>query len=434
MTLSAEIAARPTVAVLGAGIMGSSVALQLARRNVRVVLFDQSPEPFCGASRWNEGKIQLGYLYGADPSLKTARKLIPGGLAFRRLVQEMLGCPIPTDSVTSHDDTYLVHRDSVASFDQVFSLAQRVAELGRQHPDAGGYFASLEDHRPRRLSAEELARISGSPEVVGGFTAPERSVATPVIADLYVQALAANARIEQLTGRRVISVQPGNRTGTTWRVRTRVEGQDVESGPFNAVVNALWEGRGAIDAALGLSRAETWTNRYRLSLFATVSKPLDLRSAVICVGPFGDVKNYDGRRFYLSWYEAGLQVASQALDPPSAPVLDVTARDEVASRTLAALGRILPGVRGLAENLESVEVQGGWVHSAGTGSLRDATSALHRRDNIGLSGKDHYFSIDTGKYSIAPWLAVQVADAVCEAIGTFSRAERSGRTVADRDP
>jgi 3-hydroxyacyl-CoA dehydrogenase len=47
MTLSAAIAAQPTVGVLGAGIMGSSVALQLVRRGIRVVLFDQSPEPFC---------------------------------------------------------------------------------------------------------------------------------------------------------------------------------------------------------------------------------------------------------------------------------------------------------------------------------------------------------------------------------------------------
>ena len=417
MMLSAASTARPTVAVLGAGIMGSSVALQLVRRGIRVVLIDQSPQPFCGASRWNEGKIHLGYLYGADPSLKTAKKLIPGGLAFRRLVQEMLDCAIPNDSVTSHDDTYLVHRNSVAAVDQVFSLAQRVADLGQEHPDASGHFVRLEEHQPRRLSADELARISGSPEVVGGFTAPERSVSTQVIANLYVQALAANSRIEQLMGRRVVSVRPGNRAGTTWRVRTRSEGKDVELGPFDAVVNALWEGRGAIDAVLGLSRAETWTNRYRLSLFATVTKPLELNSAVICVGPFGDVKNYDGRRFYLSWYEAGLQVTSHALYPAPPPVLDEKARDEVASRTLAALGKIIPGVQVLAQRLESVEVQGGWVHSAGTGSLRDATSGLHRRDNIGLSWKDHFFSIDTGKYSIAPWLAVQVADAVCEAIG-----------------
>jgi glycine/D-amino acid oxidase-like deaminating enzyme len=37
-----------TVAVLGAGIMGSATALFLARRGVRVTLFDQAGAPFSG--------------------------------------------------------------------------------------------------------------------------------------------------------------------------------------------------------------------------------------------------------------------------------------------------------------------------------------------------------------------------------------------------
>ena len=68
---------KASVAVLGAGIMGGATALFLARRGVRVVLFDAAAEPFCGASRWNEGKIHLGFLYSGDPSLRTARRLLP---------------------------------------------------------------------------------------------------------------------------------------------------------------------------------------------------------------------------------------------------------------------------------------------------------------------------------------------------------------------
>lgn len=413
MPLSEGVARRPTVAVLGAGIMGSSVALHLARRGVRVVLLDRCAEPFHGASRWNEGKIHLGYLYGADPSLETARKLIPGGLAFRRLVEDLVNRSIPDDSITPEDDVFLVHRESVADIDRVLALARRVAECSESHPEAGDYFVPLASRRPRRLSARELEGISGSPEIVGGFTVPERSVSTQVVADLFVEALAGSPHIELCMGREIVSVQPCNRAATAWRVLARAGNNEADLGPFDAVVNALWEGRGAIDATLGLARAETWTNRYRLALFATASGTVDVGSAVICVGPFGDVKNYDGRRFYLSWYEAGLRETSHALQPPPSPVLDENAAADVAHRSLEALGRLLPGVRDLARNLESLEVRGGWVHSAGTGSLRDPASELHRRDRIGLSCLDRYFSIDTGKYSIAPWLAVQVAEAVC---------------------
>src|SRR3954469_8577093 len=68
------------IAVLGAGIMGASLALFLARRGFDVCLFVRESAPLAGASRWNEGKIHLGYVYAADASLKTAPSVIPGGL------------------------------------------------------------------------------------------------------------------------------------------------------------------------------------------------------------------------------------------------------------------------------------------------------------------------------------------------------------------
>jgi len=44
------------VGILGAGIMGCSLALLLARRGARVTLIDQASAPLSGASRWNEDR------------------------------------------------------------------------------------------------------------------------------------------------------------------------------------------------------------------------------------------------------------------------------------------------------------------------------------------------------------------------------------------
>src|SRR5215213_2936368 len=106
------------VAVLGAGIMGSSVALLLARRGANVSLFDRQNSAMACASRWNEGKIHLGYLYGADSSLRTARHILPGGLAFGQLITELIGSDI-RPHVTVEDDLYLVHRNSLVSAEQL---------------------------------------------------------------------------------------------------------------------------------------------------------------------------------------------------------------------------------------------------------------------------------------------------------------------------
>lgn len=411
----------PTVAVLGAGIMGSSVALFLARKGIRSVLIDAAPAPFMGASRWNEGKIHLGYLYGADPSLATARKLIPGGLSFRRLVSELIDRPLEEECWTAQDDLYLIHRDSVTAPEPAFALAGKIAELVQASPDAGGYFVPLAANAPRRLSRRELEAVCDTRTILAGFAVPERSVATNRVADHYVAAVAACSRIEPRMGQRVRRVKRHSDSSGRWLVETVTgDGTPETLGPFNAVVNALWEGRGEIDATVGLTRARTWTHRYRVSLFARTRQPVDLRSAVIAVGPFGDVKNYNGRDLYLSWYHSGLLRESHALSPPMVALPDERERLRIVEEKFTRLAALLPDVAAVRTVLDSADLHGGWVYAGGQGALSDPTSGLHRRDDIGLVARDSFFSIDTGKYSIAPWIAQEVVKAICERVGCQS--------------
>src|SRR6187431_2869135 len=127
---------RRRVAVLGAGIMGCSVAIQLARRGFDVTVFDRETAPMSAASRWNEGKIHLGYIYGADPTLATAQHLLPGGLLFAECLRELIGTELDGHA-TADDDIYLVHRASVATPDALAARFEAISSLIREHPDAG---------------------------------------------------------------------------------------------------------------------------------------------------------------------------------------------------------------------------------------------------------------------------------------------------------
>lgn len=147
-----------------------------------------------------------------------------------------------------------------------------------------------------------------------------------MVADLFVETLAAEPRIEQLMSRRIAAVAPMDSPGQRWQVETSSVEGDCTLRPFDAVVNALWEGRGAVDNGLGIA-------------------------------------------------------------PPSAPVLTAQTKDTVSKRTLEALGAILPGVREIESRIISADVRGGWVYAAGAGSLADRASGLHRRDAIGLAGR-----------------------------------------------
>jgi hypothetical protein len=400
------------VAVLGGGILGASTALFLARRGAQVTLFDKAGALFSGASRWNEGKIHLGYLYAADPSLDTARRILPGGLAFRPLVEELVDCSL-APAITPDADTFLIHRQSVVDadaaatyFDAVTALAYESASLEARRR----YLAPLESTRPHRLSASELNADYNTESIAAGFRVQERSVSTNWVADRFIDALSAQPRIEQRLHTAVLGVRcTGSPPAAPLFVDTPSEG----AGPFDYVVNALWEGRLAVDASLGLPLPDAWSHRFRLSVFLRTSREVHVPNTVIATGPFGDVKNYNGRDFYLSWYLSGLVAEGTDVAPPPLPDFSPDERQRTINETVERIGRVVRTVAALQTYTEDLRLAGGWVCACGQGSLADPASTLHRRDRIGITRAGRYFSVDTGKYSIAPWLAQQIAETIC---------------------
>ena len=393
------------IAILGAGIMGCSVALNFARRGAQVMLFDAGSAPFCAASRWNEGKIHLGYLYSGDPSLQTALHILPGSLMFRPLVEELIGTSI-LPAASSDDDYYLCHRDSVVPPEQMLDYLRRVSDAVRVHPDAGRYVHDASSAAAHRLSAHELANLTSSPEIVAGFRVPERSVQTNWIADRFVEALAAEPDIALCLGQRVVAARPdSDQPDGRWSVDTA----DGHFPSFDLVVNALWEGRMAVDQSAGMAPAGVWSNRYRQSIFLKTREALDLPCALIATGPFGDIKNYDGRNFYLSWYPDGLLVDDALVQPPDPTTLHRPDPQVLHDAVLDKLQQSLPWVARIRSAEESFVVNGGWVFAAGRGQLSDARSSLHQRHTYGVIRRGNYISIDTGKYATAPLTARELA-------------------------
>ncbi|MCX7684966.1 MAG: FAD-binding oxidoreductase [Acetobacteraceae bacterium] len=390
---------RGRIAVLGAGIMGSCTALMLAEAGFEAVLFDAAPAPLCGASRWNEGRVHLGFVYAADPSLSSARAMIPGGLAFVPLLERLIGRSL-AGAGGPEEDVFLVHRRSVVGPEAIGAYYQAVVGLLHE--------AGLASAFARPLSAGELAAMTCSEEVAAGFAVSERSVDTRWVADRLAEALAAAPRLSLRTGVRILAAAPEESEDGPWRIATDPPGA---GGRFDAVVNALWHGRPAVDATAGLPDAAPFTQRYRVALFVRTAPSVSARGAVIAVGPFGDVKDYGGGRFYLSWYPSGLLVetfSDRVADPPLPDPASVIAG------TRAGLAPLLPAVAAILDRAEEVSVGGGWVFALGRGSLADPASALHRRDGFGLRRRGRYISVDTGKYSTAPWLAGRIARLLAE--------------------
>ena len=397
------------IAVLGSGIMGSSTALYLARKGADVTVFDAAEQAFSAASRWNEGKIHLGFLYNADPTMRTADCILTGGLLFKPLVENLIGCSLDS-TTTADDDLYLCHKDSVVSPESMAAHFQRLATMIGRHPDASSYLVDVSRCRVERLTRAEQKALTDSPEIIGGFRVPERSVSTTWVADRFLGALSAEKSIEQCLNTRITAVRPkdaGEIDGSWY-----VESSSGAHGPFDLVINSLWEGRLAVDAGASLKPPATWSNRFRRSVFLRTKEPVESPSAIITTGPFGDVKNYNNRDFYLSWYPVGLVAENSDLSPVQPASPDESSEQEICHAILDCLGPLLPWTRELKGNIDQMRLEGGWVFAAGKGALSDPGSSLHRRSDFGITKRGSYISVDTGKYSTAPWLARKIADII----------------------
>src|SRR2546421_12633486 len=90
-TVSTGAAEQVEVAIVGAGVVGCSVALALARRGVEVVLLEAEPEPGLAASGTNSGILHTGF-DSAPGELETEMILRSGQL--RDPVLEALNVPV----------------------------------------------------------------------------------------------------------------------------------------------------------------------------------------------------------------------------------------------------------------------------------------------------------------------------------------------------
>jgi len=410
------------VAVLGAGLQGSCIALALARHGVEVDLVDRADTPMTGASRHNEGKVHLGYVYANDPTRRTARTMIEGALEFGPLLRAWVGDDL--DGVAcAAPFSYVVHRDSlldVAEVEQHFDDCHAIALelLDGREPD---YFGGDPRIPPRRLSASESAPYFDPATALAAYATSELAVEPGSLATVVRRALARTPGIRL-------------RTATEVRAVTRLEDAalvhtDRSDDRYDHVVNALWDGRLAIDDTAGIATERPWL--YRMKYFLHLGPTAPLPSTTILLGPFGDVVTYDDGSVFLSWYPSGRLGTSAELRPPAwRAELDGVLAKEVRAGIVEGLADLVPAVATLpaadlvpavatlpAADLDGSRVLGGVIFAHGHTDIDDPASVLHERHEIGTSSHGRYHSVDTGKLTMAPLFARLLADRIMASEG-----------------
>ncbi len=196
------------VAVLGGGLQGCCIALALAAKRARVVLFDRNHALLSRAAIANEGKIHLGYVYASDRSLETARTMLKGALAFAPFLETHL--EISAERISrSGPTTYLVHRDSQRNLDQISKF------LSAHHELLAEATAGRErDYFRLDLSAPPQVRAAGHKDtrfdsalIQGLFETQETAIEPEHLAELIRDRINAAPEIETCLGRTVTAVE-----------------------------------------------------------------------------------------------------------------------------------------------------------------------------------------------------------------------------------
>ena len=401
------------VLVLGAGLQGAGISLELASRGVASTLIDQDPCAIHRASLRNEGKIHLGIIYANDPSLDTAFLQLDGALRFRRTLTRWM--PHQADwLVLSTPFHYLVASDSVVTPQSLATHYESVGERCRvklASDPSLDYLGVRPDQLVRPLRAQALAAHFEPSRFVAAFDTVERAIDTEAMAVALRQAVHDHPLITFRPSHHVRSIVES--AGAL-----QVEG-DGPQGPWQwsarQVVNAMWEQRLHFDQQLGLPPAGDLLHRLKYRVIARLPQRLrGAPSVTMVLGRYGDVVVRPDGTAYLSWYPAGLRGWTHDVKPPQD--WDAACRGEVPQELAHAIAtEIMAGIDpwypGIAQ-CQPLLVDAGAIVAIGRSDVDDAASALHERSHIGVRSRGAYHSVDPGKLTTAPRFALQAADRI----------------------
>lgn len=385
------------------------MALELAERGATVDLLERSHRLLQGASRHCEGKIHLGYVYSADQSLQTAQLMATGAAVFMPSIRRWIGAS--AESLTmSTPFRYAIHRNSLHSADELEPVYQAISRVVNVAFDEGEVSPGISSGHLRRLEPGDDWPYGA--DIVRAFETGETALDPAGLADAVERSVLDHPAIDTICDATVTAVDPRHQA-LTWQVPGDVTERRAR---YDHVVNCSWDGLPKLDATAGLRPARPWS--FRMKYFVRLPSryaPLPTPSSTFVLGPFGDVVDFGDAGRYLSWYPAGRLGFTTDLEPPDWKVeLSRAHSVETAGHIADGLSSVLPAVarmRSLVTN--HGVVRGGVIFAHGDTDLSDAETELHQRHSIGLTSIGRYHSVNTGKLTMAPYFARQVAETLC---------------------
>lgn len=402
------------VVILGAGIQGCCVALELTKRGFNVDLIEQDYIPLNRSSIRNEGKIHLGLVYMNDPGFKTPQLMLKGALQFSKNLERWIG-KSAYDLNNSTPFWYLVSNDSFLNPDELekgyLRLQKHYDQIKSTNGNTVNYLGTAPDQLAKRSTEEELATNFNTSELQGGFKTRELAIDTYKLARHIRTAVIKNPKIHFWGNHKVDSVSLINDSYI-------IEGAN-ESGSWKMeaqqVVNATWMGKYKIDQSLGIPLPPNILFRLKYRVVAEIPKEMKSKpSATMVIGRFGDVVIRPDSTAYISWYPDACRGWWEGVQAPDSweeackGNVPKEEMEELFDLFISATEKWYPDVRNFKPKL----VDAGTIIALGKTDVDDENSQLHERSKVGVTSYGGYHTVETGKLTTAPMFAMDTAENV----------------------
>jgi FAD dependent oxidoreductase len=392
------------VVVMGAGIQGICCALALSKQGISVQLIDKSPEPLLRSGLRNEGKIHLGFIYANDKSFKTASLMLRSALNFSPLVEKFIGRKIDWSPLRSRKFNYLILNSTMLSESEITSHYNCLQEAYERTMEPEMHYLGT---RPYELWTDTKLHVPQLNNDVVQRCIPTAEYAINL--DLFRELLLEEvAKRDNITFKGSYCIEEIVKKSWGYQVKGTIAGKQAWKIDAETVVNCLWENRLYFDNMLGHAPARKWVYRLKHRILGIPTPQIQALDSFTCVlGAFGDLVNYDNHHTYLSWYPECMTGWSSDITTPQEweaacdGKIPDTANKEWVAKALAGLDNIIPGLK----QFDVKSLDAGIIFSWGKTDIDDLDSELHKRFDIGIHASDGYYSIDTGKFTSAPYFA-----------------------------
>ncbi len=374
-----------TICIIGAGIGGTTAALELARFGFTVILIDKAKRVMSRTSGINPGRSALGFHY---TDFETCCQMYERSSHFDSYFPDM-----------RREDPgarYFVVKDSQISKEEYLTVCNR---LQTKYP-ALFY---------RILKENEYESIVNKNEVVLGIQTEEKLINVPKLVSTVAQRIEDSKNITLLTGSEVVDAR---QKGDTFELTYRDESGKHTKIEVDNVVNASWEYRHKIDSFLGITPPYFFTNR--LKVLAKVALPKELQDAhsmMFVRGPFAMMANTRDGTAFLTYAEVTNYSQTSSIEVPKKWEKMICSHHLTKEKQI--LGeKIIQGAQHYIPQLRDaalLEVRAGIIYSEGDADPFDPSSTMHSRAKTGLYEiVPGWLSLDTGKLIFGPYYATQV--------------------------